>query len=211
MLACDFTRLGEELREAEAGGADSIHVDVMDGQFVPNISFGVPLLAAARRACGLPMDVHLMIDAPERYLDAFAEAGASGLTVHAEATVHLHRTLSRVRELGLGAGVAVNPGTPLEALRPVVEEGLCDLALIMSVNPGFGGQRFIEGALRRVAALREMLDTAACPAELQVDGGVTPDNAAALVQAGASNLVAGSAVFAPGARQGLAALRAALA
>lgn len=212
MLACDFTRLGEELRAAQRGGADTIHVDVMDGHFVPNISFGVPLLQAARRACDLPMDVHLMIEAPERYLEAFASAGASGLTLHAEANPHLHRALSQVRELGLKAGAAVNPATPLEALRPAIEEGLCDLVLIMSVNPGFGGQKFIEHSLRRVSGLRAMLDAAGSTAALQVDGGVTAHNAAALAQAGATNLVAGSAVFGPqGAEAGLAALREALA
>lgn len=210
LLACDFTRLGEELRVLEGeGGADWAHVDVMDGLFVPNISFGLPILSAARRASSLPMDVHLMIERPERYLRDFADAGADGLTVHVEATAHIHRAVQQIRELGKRAGVTLNPGTPLDAVRPVLAD--VDLVLVMSVNPGFGGQGFIPASPERVRTLRRWLDDLGSAAELQVDGGVTPDNARALAEAGASCLVAGSAVYGKdGARAGLARLRAAL-
>ncbi|WP_027460995.1 ribulose-phosphate 3-epimerase [Deinococcus murrayi] len=208
LLSCDFTRLGEELQAI--ADADWAHVDVMDGHFVPNISFGVPILAAARRASPLPMDVHLMVKAPERYLRDFAGAGADGLTVHVEATAHLHRAVGMIRELGKRAGVTLNPGTPLEAVRPVL--GDVDLVLVMSVNPGFGGQKFIPESVERVRTLRRWLDELGSPAELQVDGGVTPANARLLAEAGASCLVAGSSVFGPdGAAAGLARLREALA
>ncbi|KEF34130.1 ribulose-phosphate 3-epimerase [Deinococcus sp. RL] len=208
LLSCDFTRLGEELQAI--ADADWAHVDVMDGHFVPNISFGVPILAAARRASPLPMDVHLMVKAPERYLRDFAGAGADGLTVHVEATPHIHRAVGMIRELGKRAGVTLNPGTPLEAVRPVL--GDVDLVLVMSVNPGFGGQKFIPESVERVRTLRRWLDELGSPAELQVDGGVTPANARLLAEAGASCLVAGSSVFGPdGAAAGLARLREALA
>lgn len=206
LLACDFLRLGAEIGAVERGGADYVHVDVMDGLFVPNISFGLPVLAAARRATGLFLDVHLMIQAPERFLPEFAAAGADGLSVHVEATAHIHRAVSQIRELGKRAGVVLNPGTPLEAVRPVL--GDVDLVLVMSVNPGFGGQTFIPQTYARVRALRGWLDELGSPAELQVDGGVTPENARALVQAGATVLVAGSSVFGPdGAEAGLRRLR----
>jgi len=206
LLSCDFTRLGEELGALEAGGADYVHVDVMDGRFVPNISFGLPILAAARRASNLFMDVHLMIHAPERYLQDFADAGADGITVHVESTPHVHRAVTRVRELGKRAGVVLNPGTPLEAVRPLL--GDVDLVLVMSVNPGFGGQRFIPGAVERVRQLRAWLNEIGSSAELEVDGGVGPGNARALVEAGATVLVAGSSVFGPaGPAAGLRALR----
>ncbi|MEF2279576.1 ribulose-phosphate 3-epimerase [Deinococcus sp. YIM 134068] len=208
LLSCDFTRLGEELQAI--AGADSAHVDVMDGMFVPNLSFGLPILAAARRATSLFLDVHLMVERPERYLRDFAEAGADGLTVHVEATPHVHRAVGAIRELGRRAGVTLNPGTPLEAVRPVL--GDVDLVLVMSVNPGFGGQRFLPASVERVRTLRRWLDEIGSAADVQVDGGVTPENARMLADAGATVLVAGSSVFGPdGAAAGLARLREALA
>lgn len=207
LLACDFTRLGEELQAI--GQADWAHVDVMDGQFVPNISFGLPILAAARRASRLYLDVHLMIESPERYLRDFAEAGADGMTVHVEATPHIHRAVQLIRELGKKAGVTLNPGTPLEAVRPVL--GDVDTVLVMSVNPGFGGQSFLPGSLERVRTLRRWLDELGSDAVLQVDGGVSAANARTLAEAGAGCLVAGSAVFGQdGGAAGLERLRASL-
>ena len=212
LLACDFSRLGQEIEAARS--AEYLHVDVMDGLFVPNISFGFPILEAARRvrdrlATGQVLDVHLMIERPERYLEAFAAAGADSITVHAEATAHLHRCVQTIRELGKRAGVVLNPGTPLEAVRPVLES--VDLVLVMSVNPGFGGQKFLPQTYGRVATLRRWLDELGSPAELQVDGGVGADNARELADAGASVLVAGSSVYGPdGAAAGLDRLRAAL-
>lgn len=208
ILSCDFTRLGEELATIAAHDRPDnyIHVDVMDGQFVPNISFGLPILAAARRVSTQFMDVHLMINQPERYLADFAAAGADGITVHAEATRHIHRALQMIRALGKRAGVAINPGTPLEVLRPVLAD--VDLVLMMSVNPGFGGQQFIPESLERVRTVRRWLDELGSAADLQVDGGVTPSNARALVEAGADVLVAGSSIFgADGAAAGMVRLR----
>lgn len=207
LLACDFAHLAEELHRIQ--GADYAHVDVMDGLFVPNISFGLPILSAARRASPLYLDVHLMIERPERYLKDFADAGADGLTVHVESTPHIHRAVQQIRELGKRAGVTLNPGTPLEAVRPVL--GDVDLVLIMSVNPGFGGQKFIPQSLERIKTLRRWLDELGSPAELEVDGGVSPTNARAIVHAGADVLVAGSSVFgSDGAEAGLERLREAL-
>ncbi|WP_424952126.1 ribulose-phosphate 3-epimerase [Deinococcus sp.] len=209
ILACDFTRLGEEILAAHS--AEYLHIDVMDGLFVPNISFGFPILEAARRVrdthgSGQVLDVHLMIERPERYLSEFARAGADSLTVHVESTPHLHRCVQTVRDLGRRAGVVLNPGTPLETLTPVL--GSVDLVLVMSVNPGFGGQKFLPQTYERVATVRRWLDEIGSVAELQVDGGVSADNARQLAGAGASVLVAGSSVFGPdGAAAGLERLR----
>ena len=194
ILAADFAALGEAVREAEAAGADLIHVDVMDGRFVPNLTIGPPVVAALRRVTGLPLDVHLMIVEPERYLRTFAEAGADWLTVHPEATIHLHRTLTQIRALGLKAGVALNPATSEESLRYVL--GVVDHVLVMSVNPGFGGQSFIPAVLPKIERVRAMLDGAGRGAvSIAVDGGITPQTAPQVVAAGADVLVAGSAIF----------------
>ncbi len=209
ILACDFTRLGQET--LAAASAEYLHIDVMDGLFVPNISFGFPILEAVRRVrdgsgSTQVLDVHLMIERPERYLEAFVKAGADSLTVHVESTAHLHRCVQTVRELGRRAGVVLNPGTPLEAVRPVLDS--VDLVLIMSVNPGFGGQQFLPQTYERVRTVRRWLSEIGSEAELQVDGGVTASNAHQLVQAGASVLVAGSSVYGPdGAAAGLERLR----
>ncbi len=207
ILSCDFGRLAEEIQAVEAGGADWIHVDVMDGHFVPNITIGPIITEGARRATDLPLDVHLMIENPDRYLEAFASAGADILTVHQEACPHLHRTLGKIRELGMRAGVAVNPATPLEAIREVLVD--IDLLVIMSVNPGFGGQSFIPGTSDKLRRARAMLVDAGSSAELEVDGGVDSSNAAAIAAAGASVLVAGSAVYGyeGGAAAGVRAIR----
>lgn len=196
ILSADFSRLGEEIAAVEAAGADWIHVDVMDGRFVPNITLGPGLIASIRKATQLPFDVHLMIENPERYIDAFAEAGSDGITVHAEATAHLHRTVAMIREKGLKAGVSLNPATPLCWVEPILPD--IDLLLIMTVNPGFGGQRFIEGMLPKIAAARRMIDAIAPEILLEVDGGVTLKNIRKIADAGADVLVAGSAVFGSG-------------
>jgi ribulose-phosphate 3-epimerase len=193
ILAADFARLADEIARVEAGGADFIHVDVMDGHFVPNITIGVPVVAALRKVTSLPLDVHLMITDPDRYVDAFAGAGASTLTVHLEAATHLHRTVTRIRQLGVRAGVAINPATPVDHVRDVAHE--IDLLLVMSVNPGFGGQSFIARSFERIAAAKTLLAEAGHPVDIEVDGGVDRDNAAALVRAGATILVAGVSVF----------------
>jgi ribulose-phosphate 3-epimerase len=193
ILAGDFARLADAVARVEEGGADLLHVDVMDGHFVPNITIGVPVVAALKRVTHIPLDVHLMISEPDRYLEAFVEAGAAMLTVHAEVLPHLHRTLTRIRELGARAGVALNPSTAVDSIRDVARE--MDHLLIMSVNPGFGGQSFIPHSIEKVAAARELLSRARSAAAIEVDGGVDTTNAAALVESGASILVAGSAVF----------------
>jgi ribulose-phosphate 3-epimerase len=193
ILAADFARLGEEVARAEAAGADLIHVDVMDGHFVPNLTVGPAIVEALKRHTGLPLDVHLMIEQPDRYLDAFAEAGASMISVHVEVLPHLHRTLGRLRELGVEAGVAVNPATPIGVLADVAAQ--LDYVLVMSVNPGFTGQTFIPHSIGKVRAARALLAAAGSAAAIEVDGGVDRTNAAALVDAGASILVAGAAIF----------------
>ena len=194
ILAADFARLGEEVRAAEDAGADLIHVDVMDGHFVPNISLGPVVVKSIRPVTRLPLYVHLMIEEPDRYLQAFAEAGADALTVHVEATPHFHRSLQRIRDLGLQAGITLNPGTPVSALRETVE--LVGHVLVMSVNPGFGGQSFIEASLRRIEETRRLLDSVGnIEADVAVDGGVEVDNAGRIVAAGANILVAGTAIF----------------
>ena len=193
ILAADFSRLGEQVKAAEEAGADYIHIDVMDGHFVPNITIGPLIVRACKRVTKLPLDVHLMIEEPERYLETFAEAGADILTLHAEATPHVHRALQVVRESGTRAGLALNPVTPLE----IVKEALpyLDLALVMSVNPGFGGQAFIEATIRRLRTVREWIDELNPNCELEVDGGIDRNTAPRVVEAGANVLVAGSAIF----------------
>lgn len=193
ILSADFARLGDEIALCEAGGADWIHIDVMDGRFVPNLTFGAKVIETVRRLTSLPLDVHLMVVEPERYFDDFVAAGADGLTIHAEAAPHLHRQLTRVRELGCRAGVALNPSTPLSAVSEIVPE--IDLLLIMTVNPGFGGQKFIDYTLDKVRRARMMLDEDGSRAALEVDGGVGRETIESLWQAGADTFVAGNAIF----------------
>lgn len=194
VLSADFGRLTEQIGEAADAGADWLHLDVMDGRFVPNITFGPVVVEVARRATALPLDVHLMIEQPERYVERFAGAGVNSMTVHVETCPHLHRTLQQIRELGVRAGAALNPATPVEMVRDVLP--LLDLVLVMSVNPGFGGQQYIPTSTRKVARLREELDRGGyAGVELQVDGGISAATAAEVVRAGATVLVAGSAVY----------------
>ncbi|MCH7552609.1 MAG: ribulose-phosphate 3-epimerase [Chloroflexi bacterium] len=193
ILSADFARLGEQVAEAEAAGADYIHVDVMDGHFVPSITIGPLIVRALRPRTKLPLDVHLMIEEPDRYIAEFADAGADILTVHVETTPHLHRTVQLIKERGVKAGVSLNPSTPVSSVEEIVP--FLDLLLVMSVNPGFGGQSFIPEVLPKIARLRRMLDERGSPAELEVDGGVNESTAALVVEAGARVLVAGSAVF----------------
>ena len=193
ILSADFGRLADEVRAAQAAGADWIHVDVMDGRFVPNITLGPIIVKAVRAATTLPIDVHLMIVEPEKYVDDFAKAGADGLTVHVEASPHLHRTLQHIRSLGKKAGVVLNPSTHEDTLRYVLD--VADLVLVMSVNPGFGGQAFLPEVLPKVRAIRKMIDASGRPIHLEIDGGIAPDTVALATEAGARVLVAGSAVF----------------
>ncbi len=193
ILSATFTRLGEEIAAVEDAGADWLHVDVMDGRFVPNITIGPPVVKAIRKVTSLPLDCHLMIVEPERYVDAFAEAGADTITIHVEACTHLHRTLVHIRSLGKRAGVTMNPSTSEESIRYVLD--VCDQVLVMSVNPGFGGQSMIPSALRKVEAIRKMIDDSGLPIDLEIDGGINPVTAKQAISAGAHVLVAGSAVF----------------
>jgi ribulose-phosphate 3-epimerase len=193
LLSADFAALGAAVRIVEEGGADLIHVDVMDGHFVPNITIGPPVVSAVRRVTTLPLDVHLMISEPDRYLEAFVGAGAAMLSVHAEVLPHLHRTLQAIKALGARAGVALNPSTPVTAIEEVA--GDVDFVLVMSVNPGFGAQRFIPRAERKIAAVRALLDAAGNPAPIEVDGGIDLDTAPLVAAAGARILVAGNAIF----------------
>ena len=207
ILSADFARLGDEIAMCVAGGADWIHVDVMDGRFVPNLTFGAKVIETVRRLTTLPLDVHLMVVEPERYLEPFAKAGANVLTIHQEAAPHLHRQLARIRELGCRAGVALNPSTPVAALEDVAAE--LDLLLVMSVNPGFGGQAFIPRAVEKVRQARALLAAAGNhDAALQVDGGIGRETIGACARAGADTFVAGNAIFAAPDPQGeIAALR----
>ena len=210
ILAADFAALGTAARAAATAGADYLHVDVMDGHFVPNLTLGPGAVSALRRHVALPLDVHLMVEEPDRFLEDFVRAGADILTVHAEAGYHLHRTLQHIRALGVRVGVALNPATPLAAVEAVLTQ--VDLLLIMTVNPGFGGQKFLPFVLEKLTAARELVDRRELAVELEVDGGIDPTTAAAAVAAGARVLVAGSAVFgAPDVAAAVSALREAVA
>jgi len=193
ILSADFGRLGEQVAEATKAGADYIHIDVMDGRFVPNLTIGAPVVAAIRPWTNLPLDVHLMIEAPEHQIDQFVEAGADIITVHIEACPHIHRVVQTIKESGIKAGVALNPGTPIDAVNEILAS--LDLVLVMTVNPGFGGQIFIEDTLDKIARLRAELDKKGVATELEVDGGINAEIAPRVVKAGARVLVAGAAVF----------------
>ncbi|MGA9523227.1 MAG: ribulose-phosphate 3-epimerase [Myxococcaceae bacterium] len=193
ILSCDFGRLAEEVKAVEAAGADWIHVDVMDGRFVPNITLGPVIVEAVRRATKLPVDVHLMIVEPEKYIEAFAKAGADVLTVHVEASPHLHRTLQQIRQAGAKPSVVLNPGTPVSSIEEVL--GDVDMVLVMSVNPGFGGQKFIPGAVDKIRRLRKLIDERGLKVDIEVDGGINATTAREVVAAGANVLVAGNAVY----------------
>lgn len=192
-LSADFSRLSDEIAMCVDGGADMIHLDVMDGRFVPNLTFGEKVIATISRLTSIPLDVHLMVNEPERYFESFAAAGATGLTIHVEAAPHLQRQLSRIRELGCLAGAAVNPGTTLAMVREVLAD--LDLLLVMTVNPGFGGQQFIPGSVEKVARARRLLDDARSGAALEVDGGVSRETIESVWRAGADTFVAGNAIF----------------
>jgi ribulose-phosphate 3-epimerase len=196
ILSADFSRLGEEIQAAERGGAGLIHVDVMDGHFVPNITLGPMIVKAARRATNLPLDCHLMISDPDRYLEPFSSAGASMISVHVEAVTHLHRTVTRIRELGCRPGVAINPATPIVDLEEILP--FLDYVLLMSVNPGFGGQSFIEASLDKICRLRDMIECRGLNTQIEVDGGIENHNVGAVVRSGANWIVAGTAVFGEG-------------
>ena len=193
ILAADFAALGAEMAAAERGGADQIHIDVMDGHFVPNITIGVPVVRSLRKATQLPLDVHLMISDPDRYIEPFIDAGATMVSVHVEVLPHLHRTINQIKKLGAQAGVVLNPSTPVTAIEEVA--GDVDFVLVMSVNPGFGGQVFIPSSLRKIRNVRALLTRAANPAPIEVDGGVDLTTVESVVEAGAEWLVAGNAIF----------------
>jgi ribulose-phosphate 3-epimerase len=206
ILACDFGRLRDEIQTVTDAGADWIHIDVMDGHFVPNITIGPQIVAAIRDATHLPLDVHLMIEQPERYIDAFIKSGATTVGIHAEACPHLHRTVAQIREAGARASVTVNPGTPANAVEAVL--GDVDQVLVMTVNPGFGGQQFIAGTLPKVETLRGWIRERGLAVALEVDGGITEDTIASAARAGANAFVAGTAIFgSPDYREAIAALR----
>lgn len=193
ILAADFTKLGEQISLLESTGVEYLHIDVMDGRFVPSISFGMPVIASIRKNSKLIFDVHLMIEDPDKYLEAFKASGADILTVHAETCPHLHRTLSRIKELGMKAGVSLNPATPIHVLEHVLEE--LDMILIMSVNPGFGGQVFIPSMLQKIESMREMIEKQGKKIDIEVDGGITVQNVEQVMKAGANIIVAGTSVF----------------
>jgi ribulose-phosphate 3-epimerase len=210
ILSADFAALGRDIAAVERGGADLIHVDVMDGHFVPNITIGPPVVRAIKRIATRPLDVHLMIEKPDRYLDDFVAAGASMISVHVEAAPHLHRTIAYIRTLGVKAGAVLNPSTPASMLADIARD--LDFVLVMSVNPGFGGQSFIPHSLEKVRRVRAVLDAAGSAAEIEIDGGIDMGNAAEVVAAGATILVAGNAIFgAPDPEEATRALRAAAA
>jgi len=194
VLSADFARLADDIARIEAGGADWVHVDVMDGRFVPNLTFGAKVIETLRRITNLPLDCHLMVVEPEHYFEAFAAAGASVITIHTEVSPHLHRQIARIKELGCLAGAALNPATPIESVREVAAD--LDLLLIMTVNPGFGGQRFIASSLDKVCRARRVLDQTGSRAALEVDGGIARDTIGEVWRAGADTFVAGNAVFA---------------
>jgi len=193
VLSADFSRLGEHVREAEAAGADRIHVDVMDGHFVPNITIGPLVVRALRKVTALPLETHLMIEEPDRYAKAFVEAGSTSLLVHVEGAIHLHRTVALIQSLGVGAGVVLNPATPAASIEEILPD--VDQVLVMTVNPGFGGQKFIAGVLPKIGRVREMIDRVHPECELEVDGGIDATTAPQVVRVGARVLVAGSAIF----------------
>ena len=206
ILAADFARLGDAIAAATRGGADQIHVDVMDGHFVPNISIGVPVVSSLRKVTSLPLDVHLMIMQPDRYLEAFIDAGANLVSVHVEVLPHLHRTVTQIKKLGAKAGVVLNPSTPVSALEEIAPE--VDFVLVMSVNPGFGAQVFIPASLKKIRQVRALLDRAGNQAPIEVDGGIDLSTVTAVVEAGAEWLVAGHAIFGSGdAEQAAAAIK----
>jgi len=193
ILSADFSRLGEEIRAVEKAGADLIHVDVMDGRYVPNITIGPGVVASLRKTTSLPFDVHLMIEEPDRYVDAFVEAGSDIVTVHAEAVIHLHRTVHYIKGKGIKAGVSLNPSTPLSCIEEILPD--IDVLLIMTVNPGFGGQKFITGMLPKIRRAKELARSRGLEPAIEVDGGVTAENIGSLAEAGADIFVAGAAVF----------------
>jgi len=193
ILSADFTQLGDEIAACESAGADWLHIDVMDGHFVPNITMGPFIVEACKRVTNLPLDIHLMIEKPERYLEAFAKAGADGMTVHVETCPHLHQTLQDIKSLGCRAGVVLNPATPVGAIEPVLH--LADLVLVMSVNPGYSGQKFVPESYAKVANIRKQLDALGSPAWLEVDGGMSIETLPRMIDAGATVFVAGNAVF----------------
>lgn len=206
ILAADFSRLGEEIATAERGGADQVHVDVMDGHFVPNITIGVPVVKSLRKATTLPLDVHLMITDPDRYIEPFIDAGANMVSVHVEVLPHLHRTIAQIKKLGAKAGVVLNPSTSISTIEEVAAD--VDFVLVMSVNPGFGGQVFIPNSLKKIQAIRALLDRHGNPAPIEVDGGVDLSTVESVVKAGADWLVAGNAIFgAPNPEQAARALK----